>query len=193
MPNAEGSSSRLPGWYRPRRPTHSPRTSRGAVKVLVLPVPSLPLVGARDLCRAQPASFGLVLRPRGLPPRPGPRCFGPREGLRRSPGRSPAPRALESGSWVSRGLRRASPGDFTAWPSCVCVWWGGRGCFGREASALRGRVPKPAPKEKTAGWAHQACSGPGKRKRAWRGPRAASGFPRLPGGRGADDWVSYPR
>lgn len=94
---------------------------RGAVQVLFLPVPSLPLLGARDLCRAELASFGLVLRPGGLPLRQGPRRFGPREGLRRSPGRTPAPRALESGAWVSCGLRRASPGDFTAWPRCVCV------------------------------------------------------------------------
>lgn len=103
---------------------------RGAVQVLFLPVPSLPLLGARDLCRAELASFGLVLGPRGLPPRQGPRRFGLREGLRRSPGRSPAPRALESGSWVSLGLRRASPGDFTAWPRCVCV-------FGGAGSAVR--------------------------------------------------------
>lgn len=122
---------------------------RGAVQVLFLPVPSLPLLGARDLCRAELASFGLVLRPGGLPLRQGPRRFGPREGLRRSPGRTPAPRALESGAWVSCGLRRASPGDFTAWPRCVCVCVCGRA--GRPAHCAGGNQSRHPRRGRRAG------------------------------------------
>lgn len=135
---------------------------------------------------------GLVFRPRGMRPRPGPGRCGPRgQGwgaaagpARRQPGESAASSSPDVGlqcqprAWGAPSARLTStPAESGGWGESVCVVRPGG-----EHPALEGRKAEAQGEDEPEEGAREAKAG-------LAGPRA-SGFPRLPGGSAADGWVS---